>query len=83
MIGWLLLLAITAFFVYYGYHLLVKRGTGSIDADTLTTQCHLCRQSFPIREMVARDKDAGFVNYFCGECISKLYEDYSKMRMNR
>ena len=82
MIGWILLLAITAFFCYYGYHLLVKRG-GVADAGAISAQCHLCRNSFPVSEMVAREKDAGFVNYFCGECVSKLFEDYSSMRMNR
>jgi hypothetical protein len=30
-----------------------------------------------ISEMIARDKIAGFINYFCGECIESLYNDYT------
>lgn len=78
MIGWLILLAFLAFFVYYGYHLLVKRGAGGASEDSLTAACHLCRNKFPVSTMVARDKDAGFVNYFCGDCIESLYADYTR-----
>jgi hypothetical protein len=30
--------------------------------------------------MVSRDKMAGFINYFCGDCIRALHDDYAALR---
>ena len=79
MIGWIILLAFLAFFVYYGYHLFVQRAGDGPDGGMLTAACHLCKQKYPVNQMVARDKDAGFVNYFCGDCIEKLYADLKRV----
>ncbi len=33
--------------------------------------------------MIEREKDAGFIYYFCPECIEKLYAEYNiRMRNN-
>ena len=76
MVGLILLLVIVFFFLFYGYHLLVNRKPANSEDAEDTAQCHLCKRQFPISQMVARDKEAGFVNYFCGDCIEKLYADY-------
>lgn len=76
MVGLILLLCIVFFFLFYGYHLLVNRKATEGAPQEQTAQCHLCKKKFPINQMVGRDKEAGFVNYFCGDCIEKLYNDY-------
>ncbi len=75
---WGVVIGGTLFMIWYGFNLLVRRpgvdegadGTGAV------VQCHLCRRPFPVRQMISRDKMAGFVNYFCGDCIESLYNDY-------
>jgi hypothetical protein len=75
---WIIIVGGTLFMIWYGYGLLVRKpGVGPEDGDGPTANCHLCRRSFPISRMVSRDKIAGFVNYFCGDCIEALYEEYT------
>jgi hypothetical protein len=64
--------------IWYGFNLLVRKpglGDGEDGAGPVAS-CHLCRRSFPVGRMVSRDKIAGFVNYFCGDCIEGLYNEY-------
>jgi hypothetical protein len=75
---WATIIGGTAFMIWYGFNLLVKRpglGAGE-DGGGPVASCHLCRRSFPVSQMVGRDKMAGFVNYFCGDCIEGLYNEY-------
>jgi hypothetical protein len=74
MVTWLLLF-LALLFMYYGYHLTVRKGKGSPEEQGTEASCHLCRRKFPIKSMVARDKEAGFVNFFCADCIRHLYTD--------
>ncbi len=80
MLGWIILLVFLTFFVYYGYHLIVRKAGEGEEAGGLTAACHLCREKFPVTKMVAREKQAGFVNYFCAECIEGLYSDLKQMK---
>ncbi|HZV13342.1 MAG TPA: hypothetical protein VFA55_09010 [Candidatus Kapabacteria bacterium] len=82
MVGLILLFVIVFFFLFYGYHLLVNRKATDSTPEEQTAQCHLCKKEFPISKMVARDKEAGFVNYFCGDCIEKLYADHILLNRN-
>lgn len=75
---WPIIVGGTLFIIWYGYGLLVRKpGVGSEDGEGPVASCHLCRRSFPVTRMVSRDKIAGFINYFCGDCIEALYEDYT------
>jgi len=75
---WAVIVGGTLFVIWYGYGLLVgKPGVGSEEGDGPTASCHLCRRPFPVNRMVSRDKIAGFVNYFCGDCIEALYQEYT------
>lgn len=77
-VTWITIVGGMIFIIWYGYGLLVKRpgeeqgedGPGSV------ASCHLCRRTFPVRQMIHRDKIAGFINYFCGDCIEALYNEY-------
>jgi hypothetical protein len=75
---WATIIGGTLFMIWYGFNLLVKRpGVGDGEDGTgPVASCHLCRRSFPVNSMVSRDKIAGFVNYFCGDCIEGLYNEY-------
>ncbi len=75
MIGWIIIFIFLLFIIYYGYHLTVKKGAGSPEEEGREAACHLCRRKFPIKDLVARDKEAGFVNYFCSDCIEALYAE--------
>ena len=80
---WATIIGGTFFMIWYGFNLLVKKpglGAGE-DGDGPVASCHLCRRNFPINRMVSRDKIAGFVNYFCADCIEGLHaEDLEKFR---
>jgi|GEM_PF-2814825 len=75
---WFTIIGGTAFMIWYGFNLLVRKPgvAGAEDGGGPAAQCHLCRRSFPVARMVSRDKVAGFVNYFCGDCIESLYDEY-------
>lgn len=75
---WITIIGGTAFMVWYGFNLLVKKpGVASTEeGGGPAAQCHLCRRPFPVSQMVSRDKIAGFINYFCGDCIESLYDEY-------
>ncbi len=74
---WIIVVGGTLFMIWYGYGLLVKRsGAGGVEEGGESASCHLCRRTFPVARMVSRDKMAGFINYFCGDCIEALYNDY-------
>jgi hypothetical protein len=75
---WATIIGGTAFMIWYGFNLLVRRpgvGAGE-DGAGPAASCHLCRRTFPVSRMVSRDKIAGFINYFCGDCIEGLYNEY-------
>ncbi|MEP7218213.1 MAG: hypothetical protein ABI876_04820 [Bacteroidota bacterium] len=78
LITWMIILGGMSFMLWYGFNLLVRRPgiDASGDGPGPVASCHLCRRNFPIRHMVSRDKMAGFVNYFCGDCVEGLYNDY-------
>ena len=71
LIVWAFVLGLTGGMIWLGYQLIIRtRGIGR--SDEPTTPCHLCGRPFPTSELVAREKMAGFVNYFCAECIASL-----------
>lgn len=76
---WIILIAGAGFMVWYGFGLLVRRPGVDSDGNLLApqTECHLCRRKFPVTQMISRDKIAGFVNYFCADCIEGLYAEYT------
>jgi hypothetical protein len=76
---WVTIVGGMLFMVWYGFSLLVRKpgiATGE-EGEEPVAACHLCKRSFPLSKMVNRDKSAGFVNYFCGDCIEKLYDEYT------
>jgi len=65
------------FLIYYGFGIINRKPpTAEELALGQEVECHLCRKKYPESKMIHRDKIAGFVNYFCGECIENLYNDY-------
>lgn len=78
LIIWVTIVGGMVLMIWYGFNLLVKKpGVGSgDDGPGPVASCHLCRRTFPVSKMVSRDKIAGFVNYFCGDCIEGLYNEY-------
>jgi hypothetical protein len=78
---WIGLIGGTLFLIWYGYGLLVRRPESEADAaSSERARCHLCRRELPVREMVTREKAAGFENHFCGDCIEELYRDWTDHR---
>ena len=76
-IVWAAIVGATLFMIWYGYGLLVGKPGVASDGYEPTAACHLCRREMRVADMIARDKIAGFINYFCGECIESLYNDYT------
>lgn len=84
LIVWSALIGGVLFLIYYGYGLLVDRGSSEeIAAAADHARCHLCRREFPLGQMITREKVAGFENHFCGDCIEELYSDYTAHRDGR
>ncbi len=67
------------YFVWWGYKNLVKRESDSGEDAVEGVACHLCRQGYPITQVVTVEKKAGFENYFCGSCIAKLAAEYNDL----
>jgi hypothetical protein len=81
---WIGLVGGTLFLIWYGYGLLARRTDPTeVGASLERAQCHLCRREYPLREMVTRQKAAGFENHFCGDCIEELYRDYTERATTR
>jgi hypothetical protein len=80
---WILILGGTAFFLWFGYQLLVQKVGVSPDDGLPVAMCSLCRRQFSLEELVAREKTAGFVSYFCGECIEELRKDHLRSVVSR
>jgi hypothetical protein len=79
-ITWMVIVGGMVVMIWYGFNLLVRKpGAGTGPDSVPVASCHLCRRSFPVDQMVSRDKIAGFINYFCGDCIEGLYSDYTAM----
>jgi hypothetical protein len=73
---WAFLLGVTGGLIWLGYQVVVR--TSSIGRrQEAMAQCHLCGGEFPLSELVSREKMAGFVNYFCVECIAELSREAS------
>ncbi len=74
-----ILLVGALYFVWWGYKHLLRRESDP-DGDSLEgVACHLCGLGFPREQVVVVEKKAGFENYFCGSCISKLAADYNEL----
>lgn len=67
------------YFVRWGYKNLLRREHDSGDESLDGVGCHLCGQAYPREQVVVVEKKAGFENYFCGNCISKLAADYNDL----
>jgi hypothetical protein len=74
---WLAIIApAVALLIWYGYGLMTKKpDANALDGTSEVAKCHLCRRELPVREMITREKAAGFENHFCGDCIEELYRD--------
>jgi hypothetical protein len=68
------------YFLWWGYKNLLQRENDKGDRTVEGQVCHLCRRPFPITELVIREKLAGFENYFCGQCITSLMDDYTALQ---
>jgi hypothetical protein len=66
------------YFVWWGYKNLVRRESDPNGGPIEGQLCQICRQAYPISELVVREKMAGFENYFCGNCIEALMRDYNE-----
>lgn len=81
---WVGLVGGTLFLIWYGYGLLARRPDAAGGAgDAERAQCHLCRREMPVREMITRQKAAGFENHFCGDCIEELHREYTERDTSR
>ncbi len=80
-ITWVIILGGMGFLIWYGFGLLVRKPgvVAGQDGDIPLAQCHLCKKELRIDQMVARERMAGIVHYFCGDCIEKLQEDYRNL----
>ena len=67
------------YFVWWGYKNLLKREHDMDEDSAEGVACHLCGRGFLREQVVVVEKKAGFENYFCGECISKLAADYNEL----
>ncbi|MBL0332486.1 MAG: hypothetical protein IPP08_02355 [Chlorobiota bacterium] len=65
------------FLIYYGFGI-VNRKPPTTEELALgqEVECHLCKKKLSESKMIHRDKIAGFVNYFCGDCIEGLHDEY-------
>jgi hypothetical protein len=75
----LILVVAMVVMIWYGFNL-VRKPTAAEASVPPAASCHLCRRTFPVDQMVSRDKMAGFINYFCGDCIRALHDDYAALR---
>jgi hypothetical protein len=65
------------YFVWWGYKNLLRRERDPEVDESEGVACHLCGKAYPRTQVVTVEKKAGFENYFCGDCISKLAADYN------
>src|SRR5688572_24436982 len=73
------ILVLMLYLVWWGYKNLLKREREEDQSGIDGSLCHLCREAYPLEELVVREKRAGFENYFCGKCISELAHDYNEL----
>lgn len=83
LIVWSVICGGVLFLIWYGYGLLVGKPGAAADGYEPVAACHLCRRELKVADMVARDKVAGFINYFCSDCIESLYNDYTAQGRDR
>ncbi|MEI8133834.1 MAG: hypothetical protein WCH46_02005 [bacterium] len=74
-----ILLVGALYFVWWGYKNLVRRESEPESEGGEGVACHLCGRAYPRSQVVTVEKRAGFENYFCGDCISKLAADYNSL----
>jgi hypothetical protein len=77
---WIVVVGGMLFMVWYGYTLLAKRPGSGVDGGEPEIACRICSRAFPVGSMVARERIAGIVDYFCGECIESLHAEHLERR---